>query len=102
MQQFDVVSQLNPKFSSQAGPFPEPATSMFVLKLAVHASGALLGDIVPLTQLCALADLVPRFGAQADPWLTKQTSLMYSTKLWLNKYFDKEFFFALHLPYICH
>lgn len=100
VQRFDVVPQLNPKLSSRAGPFPEPATSMFVLKRAVRASGAPLGDIIPLTQLRALADLAPRFGAQADPRLTKQTSLAYSTEFWLNKYFDKETFFALHLPYI--
>ena len=73
---------------------------MFVLKRAVRASGTMLGDIIPLTQIRALADLVPRFGAQADPWLTKQTSLAYSNELWLNKYFDKETFFALHLPYV--
>ena len=61
----------------------------------------MLGDTIPLTQIHALADLVPRFGAQADPWLTKQTSLAYSNELWLNKYFDKETFFALHLLYVC-
>lgn len=68
---------------------------MFVLKWAVCASGALLGDIIPLTQLHALADVIPRFYAQADSWLTKQTSLAYSMEFWLNKYFNKETFFAL-------
>ena len=100
VQRFDVVPQLNPKLSSRAGPFPEPATSMFVLKQAVRASRTMLGDIIPLTQIRALADLVPRFGAQADPRLTKQASLAYSNELWLNKYFDKETFFALHLLYV--
>ena len=73
---------------------------MFILKQAVHASRTMLGDIIPLTQICALADLVPRFGAQADPQLTKQTSLTYSNELWLNKYFDKETFFCSS-PAVC-
>ena len=75
--------------------FPEPASSMFVLKRAVCAGGALLGDIIPLTQLRAFADVIPRFGAQADHQLTKQTNLAYSMEFWLNKYFNKETFFAL-------
>ena len=70
---------------------------MFVLKQSVHAGGAPLGDIIPLSQLCALADLIPKFGAKADPQLTKQTSLAYSTEFWLNKYFDKQTYFALTL-----
>lgn len=70
---------------------------MFVLKRSVRAGGAPLGDIIPLSQLRALADLIPRFGAKADPRLTKQTSLAYSTEFWLNKYFDKQTYFALTL-----
>ena len=64
---FNVVPQVNPKFSSQAGSFPEPAASMFVLKQSVHTSGVPLGDSIPLSQLHALADLIPRFDAKADP-----------------------------------
>ena len=56
-----------------------------------------LGDIFPLSQLHALADLIPRFGAKADPWLSKQMSFAYSTGFWLNRYFDKQTYFALIL-----
>ena len=70
---------------------------MFILKQSVHTSGVPLGDIIPLSQLHALADLIPRFGAKADPQLSKQTSLAYSTEFWLNKYFDKQTYFALTL-----
>ena len=55
--------------------------SMFAFKQAVHAGGAPLGDIIPISQLRALADLIPRFGAQADPHFTKQMSFAYSTEI---------------------
>ena len=38
-----------------------------------------------------------RFGTVADSRLTMQTSLMFSTNFWLNKYVDKELFWALHV-----
>lgn len=44
-----------------------------------------LGDIISLSQVCALADLIPRFDTKADPQLAKPMSLAYSTKFWLNK-----------------
>jgi hypothetical protein len=55
----------------------------------------LIGDVVPLGQLRALLDLVPRFGAAANKRLTKETSLELSLEFWLNKYFKKELFYAL-------
>ena len=96
-QHFDVVPQFNPKYSAHAGLFPESAMLMFTLKQAVRAGGAPLGDIIPVLQLHALADLIPRFGAQADPCLTKQTSFAYSAEFWLNKYFNKQMYYALAL-----
>ena len=96
-QRFDVVPQLNPKYSACAGSFLESATSMFALKQAVRAGGAPLGDIISVSQLHALVDLIPRFGAQADPHLTKQMSFAYSTEFWLNKYFNKQMYYALAL-----
>ena len=98
LQRFDIVPQVNPKFSSRSGLFPEPASAMFVLRRAARAGGAPLGDVIPLTQVRAFADLVPRFGSKADARLTKQTSSAYSSEFWLNKYFDKESYFALTLP----
>ena len=54
-----------------------------------------MGDIVPLAQIQALVELTPMFGDQADHRLTKESSLEYSTQIWLDKYFDKEFFYTL-------
>ena len=97
VQHFDIIPQVNPKFSSRAGFFPEPACSLFALRCATRADGAPLGGIIPLTQICAFADLIPRFGSKVDVWLTMQTSIAYSTEFWLNKYFDKESYFTLTL-----
>lgn len=74
---------------------PDPASALYHLKRARRSDGSLLGDVVPLGQLRARADLVPRFGTEANRQLTKETVLEYSSNFWLNKYFTKELFFAL-------
>lgn len=68
---------------------------MYILKRAKRLNGTIIGGIIPLSQIRALVDLVPRFGAEAHPHLTKANSLQYSTEFFLNKYFNKELFFAL-------
>ena len=77
------------------GPYPEAATLMYVLKHAIWTDGTPIGGIIPLRQIRALADLVPRFGEKADRCLTKTNSLSYCLEFWLNKYFDKELFYAM-------
>lgn len=94
VQRFDVVPQLNPAAQS-ATKSPESASSLYVLKRARRADNSLLGDIVPINQLRGLASLIPRFGEKADPHLNKTNSLFYTNEFWLNKYFNKEMFFAL-------
>jgi hypothetical protein len=54
-----------------------------------------MGDVVPLGQVRTLLNLVPRFGAEANTQLTKETSLEFSQEFWLNKYFEKELFSSL-------
>ncbi|KAF9465841.1 hypothetical protein BDZ94DRAFT_269523 [Collybia nuda] len=99
MQYFNIVPQVNAAFSgssSQKGPYPESASSMMVLKRAQRSDGSIMGDIFPLSHLRMLAPLIPRFGKAADPRLTKETNLEYSNEFYLNKYFDKELFYALN------
>ena len=55
-----------------------------------------MGGIIPLQQIQEAIDLVPQFGAEDDQCLTKENSLEYSAEFWLNKYFDKELFYALN------
>jgi len=97
-QRFDVVPQLNPTVqasSTQRGFYPDPSTGLYVLKRSERSDRTTMGDVVPLRQVKALLDLVPRFGADANKQLTKETSLEFSREFWLNKYFDKELFYAL-------
>ena len=68
---------------------------MYVLKHATWMNEMPMGGIIPLQQIRALVDLVPRFGEKADRHLTKMNSLSYSSEFWLNKYLDKELFYAL-------
>lgn len=98
VQRLDIVSQTNLALSGSRGgrgSYPDPVTSMYVVKHATWANGTPIGGIVPLHEIRALANLVPRFGDKADQRLTTANSLTYSTEFWLNKYFDKEIFYAL-------
>jgi len=98
-QRFDVVPQIDPSQSgsnSRKGIFPEPSTGMYVLKRAKRTNGTVIGDVIPLDQLRALVDIVPCFGKQANRFLTKENSVSYCSEFRLNKYFDKEIFWALN------
>lgn len=80
---------------------------VYVARFKVQAMDAVTGmhtlkrvtplafDILPLRQLRALAPIVPKFGAVADPRLTSRTSSTYSHDFYLNCFFTKELFYAL-------
>jgi len=70
-------------------------TGMLLLKRATCASGERLGDIIPVSQLRSYINVLPRFGAVADPCLTECNSLEHSREFFLNKYFDKNIMFSL-------
>jgi hypothetical protein len=74
----------------------DPVTEMHILTRARHANGTLVGDIVPLTQLRAFINIIPRLGTAADPRLTKSTSTHYHSSFYLNKYFDKQIYDTLY------
>ena len=95
---FDIVPQLIPTgqvLSTRKGLYPDPSMGMYVLKHSQQSDGMNMGDVVPLGQIRTLLDLVPRFGADANKQLTKETSLEFCLEFWLNKYFEKELFYAL-------
>lgn len=66
------------------------------MRRAKRTDGTAMGDVLPLEQIRALVALVPRFGDKADRRLTSANSLSYSAEFWLDKYFEKELFFALN------
>ncbi|KAI6001429.1 hypothetical protein EDD15DRAFT_2158658 [Pisolithus albus] len=73
------------------------ATGLHVLKRATRASGEFLGDVLPLDQIKSYAHLVPRFGEAADNRFTSTNGFHSAQSFWLNRYFDKEFYYALSL-----
>ncbi|KAF7975802.1 hypothetical protein HWV62_8483 [Athelia sp. TMB] len=94
VQRFDIVPQLS---SGHRAAQPEPTTKMYVLKRALRTDKTRIGDVIPLSRLRSPIYLQPRFGPIADPRLTSQNSLEYSSELWLNHYAEKEHFWALHV-----
>jgi len=89
MQRFDIVPQ--------AGAQWDPATQLHVLKRALRSSGQRLGDVIPVSQIRAYANLILRFGQHADVHLTASNSFEHSQEFFLNKYFDKNSYFPLLL-----
>ncbi|KAI6018727.1 hypothetical protein BKA83DRAFT_4496207 [Pisolithus microcarpus] len=65
-----------------------------MLKRVVHASGSYFGDIFPLDQISSFAHIVPWFGETADKRLTYMNACHASQSFYLNRYFDKDFFYA--------
>ncbi|KAF9052024.1 hypothetical protein BJ165DRAFT_1340242 [Panaeolus papilionaceus] len=99
VQKYTIIPQPNPRNTRQTGEFPDSCTGLYLLKRSApqQPTSAVYGDIIPLDQLRALVDVVPNFGGKADTRLTCKNSLAYSREFWLNKYFNKELFYALSL-----
>lgn len=98
VRRFDVVPQINEAMSGSAtrrGPYPEPASSLFILKRARRSDGSLVGDIIPVRQIRELVELIPRFGEKADRRYTQYNSLNICSEFYLNKYLTKELYLAL-------
>jgi hypothetical protein len=55
-----------------------------------------LGDVIPLDQLRSPASLIPQFGKAANQRLSSTNSCALTEEFWLNKYWNKDMFFALH------
>ena len=99
VRRFDIISQINATVSGSRtlkGPYPEPLSGLYLLKRSKRSTGVVMGDILPLDQICSLANLTPCFRKTARCVLTKDNSLEFSSEFWLNKYFTKELFLALN------
>ncbi len=68
---------------------------MYVLKRSSCTDGIWMGDIIPLSHIRTAVDLVLQFMGAADPCLTKESSLEYSSEFLLNHYFDKQIYYSL-------
>ena len=68
---------------------------MHLLRRAVRSDGSRIGDVIPISQVRSPAHLIPNFGKEAHPRLTRENSYDVSSEFWLNKYWSKEFYFTL-------
>lgn len=71
------------------------AAGLHVLKRALRTNGERIGDVIPLSYLRSPVHLVPRFGNNASPRLTKYTSHELSNEFWLNHYWNKQLYYSL-------
>ncbi|KAI6015469.1 hypothetical protein PISMIDRAFT_111816, partial [Pisolithus microcarpus 441] len=85
-QHFNIVPQGNSSV--------EQMTGLHVLKRVTCASGSELGEVFPLDQLRSYAHIVPHFSLKADNRLTSDNCIHLSQSFFLNRYFDKDFFYA--------
>jgi hypothetical protein len=98
VQRFDIIPQQSTTSASSARRAqPDPATGMYLLKRSLRADGTVVGDVIPLSQCRVPAEVTPRFPERADRRLRECNSMEFSSEFWLDKYFDKEFFYSLHL-----
>ena len=88
VQHFDIVHQPHPTNVS-------PVTGMHMLKRAVRGNGQRIGEVIPLVCIRSPAHLVPNFGCEAHSRLMSLSSYELSNEFWLNKYWSKEFYYAL-------
>jgi hypothetical protein len=94
-ERLDIVPQTN-------GSAVEPSSGLHVLKRAMRASASRasqsrvpLGEIFPLDQLRSYCHVTPRIGRVADTRLSQYNSIHASHTMFLNKYYDKDFYYAI-------
>ena len=83
------------QFDIQSNSTVDPITHMHVLKHSMRMRDIAMGDILPLDQLRSYTHIILKFGKKADPQLTSFNSLHFSDTFYLNKYFNKDFFYAV-------
>lgn len=74
---------------------PDTASGLHGLKHAVKTNGIRIGDIIPLVHICSPTHVIPCFGRAANVRLNSQTSYELSSEFWLNKYWNKQFYYCL-------
>ena len=89
VQRFNVVSQQGSPSNVHLG------TGMHLVRRAIKSNGTRIGDVVPVSHIQSAAHLIPSFGKQAHSHLSRQNSCELSSNFWLNKFWLKEFYYAL-------
>jgi hypothetical protein len=76
---------------------PAPYLDMFLLHRHNRSGGSRIrmGDVVPLTDVCEVVELVPQYGSTMDNRLNANTSLELAEIFYLNNFANKETFHAV-------
>jgi hypothetical protein len=73
----------------------DPTSGLHSLKRATRRDGSRIGDVVPVAHICSPAQIIPHFSKAANSHLNCHTSNEHSTDFWLNKYWNKQFYYSL-------
>lgn len=73
------------------------STGIYIFRHVRQVNNDWIGNIIPITQIVAPVHLIPHFGPKADPQLMMQSGINHATEFYLNKFWNKELFFALHV-----
>ena len=76
---------------------PDTASGLYGLKCAVRTNGMHIRDIIPLAHIRSPTHVIPHFGRAANAHLNSKTSQELSSEFWLNKYWNKQFYYCLCL-----
>ncbi|KAF5347497.1 hypothetical protein D9757_014317 [Collybiopsis confluens] len=101
-ERFDVVSQPPPPqqyahlpcYHAWKPHYPDYFSGCYVLRKALRSSGAPFGDIIPISQFRAQVAVAPRLRNVADIHLTSYNVMTYASDYLLNKFWDKELWYA--------
>ncbi|KAI6016894.1 hypothetical protein BKA83DRAFT_4059575 [Pisolithus microcarpus] len=91
------IQCFNATFPSSSSYTTDTAVGMHVLKHTIQSDGARVGKVIPLHHIRSPAHVIPCFGKEVNPCLTRHNCYKLSNDFWLNKYWNKEFFYALSL-----
>ncbi|KIM51909.1 hypothetical protein SCLCIDRAFT_142311, partial [Scleroderma citrinum Foug A] len=89
------IQHSNKHFHISSSTGVSPVTGMHMLRWAVKVSGQRVGEVIPLDHICSPAHLVPNFGSEAHSRLTNLSAYELTNEFHLNKYWLKEFYYAL-------
>jgi len=90
VQHFNIVSQQSSMHNVH------PRMGMCLLRGATRSNGTRIGDVVPISNIQSAVHLIPNFGKEAHSRLSKQNCYEVLDEFWLNKYWSKEFYYAMN------
>lgn len=93
---FKMLGTIIQNEDSLVVPIPTPGTDMFTLCQHFRSDGVTyMSNVIPLTSIWEIVQLVPVFGENMDMRLNSSTSLDLADKFYLNNFANKNTFHAI-------